>query len=185
MRIAFTGSHCTGKTTLLNQIEKYIPQACNYKSVSEVARNIIKRGYPLNAEANEDSYIHYIRDQLIAEKEMQKFDVFISDRTLLDPLAYAMVNKTLPRPYVHDYFIEMMENIWYNEKEKYDFYIYFPIEFPLVLDGVRPSEDKYREDVDKTILFLLNKYNVKYYTMKGTPAEREEFMLDLLHWDQY
>ena len=101
MRIAFTGSHSTGKTTLLNDIIKYCGGDIKINSITEVARKIIVKGYPLNQDANIDSYIHYINDQLNEENTyMYECDLFISDRTLLDPVAYAMVNSQLPRPYI-------------------------------------------------------------------------------------
>ncbi len=175
MKIAFTGSHCTGKTTLLNQM-KIIFQNADFQYVTEVARGIINRGYPLNMDANMDSYVHYINDQLKAEKRMQSCDLFISDRTLLDPLAYALVNKKLPRPYIHDYFIDMMESIWLLEKEQYDLYIYFPIEFPLIYDGVRPEDEQYRKDIDDQIAQLLKRNNVNFLKITGSPGERCDFM---------
>ena len=54
MRIAFTGSHSTGKTTLLNDIIKYCGGDIKINSITEVARKIIVKGYPLNQDANID-----------------------------------------------------------------------------------------------------------------------------------
>lgn len=173
MRIAFTGTHCTGKTTLLNDIEKVFAGKLEIHSVTEVARKIIEKGYPLNMDATTDSYIHYINDQLNAEKlSMQECDVFISDRTLLDPVAYAMVNSKLPRPYISEYFIEMMKNVWLLEKEKYDLYVYFPIEFKLEYDNVRPIDEKYRKDIDSVIVGLLEQYKINYIRISGDRDER-------------
>lgn len=180
MKIAFAGSHCTGKTTLLNQIREYMSDDEGFKYVTEVARKIIQRGYPLNMEANVDSYVNYINDQLIAEREMRNSSLFISDRTLLDPLAYALVNKELPRPYIQDYFLEMMENVWLLEKDRYDLYVYFPIEFPLIADNVRPTDEEYREKISKKILELLNKYKVNYITISGNENERLKTLLGII-----
>lgn len=175
MKIAFTGTHSTGKTTLLNDFNNVIIKDCVVHSVTEVAREIINKGYPLNMDATTHSYMHYINDQLTEElRYMSNCDLFISDRTLLDPVAYAIVNSKLPRPYIPNYFIEMMENIWLLEKDRYDIYIYFPIEFDICIDGVRPIDDVYRIDVDKEIYRLLNKYNVNYIVISGAPEERVE-----------
>jgi nicotinamide riboside kinase len=180
MNIAFAGTHGAGKTTLLNQMIKVFDKDVNFKYVTEVARKIIQRGYPLNQEANTDSYIHYINDQLKAENDIFDSSLFISDRTLLDPLAYALVNRTLPRPYVQGYFIEMLERVWLLEKERYDLYVYFPVEFPMIFDGVRPEDEEYRREVDKMILTLLNKHKVNYIEIHGTPAERELILLEII-----
>lgn len=189
MKIAFTGTHITGKTTLLREFEKLINSTCNenpfnqrsFGYISGIARNIISRGYPLNKDGNMDSYANYINDQLDAEKEMSNYDIFISDRTLLSPLAYALVNRNLPRPYVPDYFISMMENIWLLEKERYDIYIYFPIEFTLnINDGIHPTDEEYRVEIDNMIHKLLEKHNIQHIHMIGTPEERLKLLIDTI-----
>lgn len=181
LKIAFTGSHCTGKTTLLNDVKDALQSNIVVNDVTEVARKIIEKGYPLNMDATIDSYVHYINDQLEAEKtKMEGCDVFISDRTLLDPVAYAMVNSKLPRPYIPQYFIEMMKNIWLMEKEKYDIYIYFPVEFELEMDGVRPFDENYRRQIDDMIVKLLEDNGIKYVKITGNREERTNYLLTLI-----
>ncbi|MBR3602249.1 MAG: ATP-binding protein [Lachnospiraceae bacterium] len=181
MKIAFTGTHCTGKTTLLKDIEEILADKLKIHSVTEVARKIIEKGYPLNMDATVESYIHYINDQLNEEnKLMQECDIFISDRTLLDPVAYAMVNSKLPRPYISEYFIEMMKNIWLLEKDRYDLYVYFPIEFALQYDGVRPEDEKYRRDIDALILSLLEQFQINYIKISGDRSERKKQLCDVI-----
>jgi nicotinamide riboside kinase len=180
MKIAFAGTHCTGKTTLLNQLQEVYSNDGSFGYVTGIARKIIEKGYPLNAEANTDSYIHYINDQLMAEQNISAYKLFISDRTLLDPLAYALTNKELPRPYIQDYFIDMIKNIWLLEKERYDLYIYFPIEFSIISDGFRPSDEVYRKNVDRMIYHLLTEYSVKFITISGNMNERKEKIIEII-----
>lgn len=182
MKLAFTGSHSTGKTTLIREIEKHVPYHTTIKCVTEVARKIIRRGYLLNNEATEASYVHYINDQLNEEHDITSYDFFFSDRTLLDPLAYMIANKDFPGPTIEDYFIQMMENVWLLEQSRYDLYIYFPIEFPLVFDGIRPPDEKYRQAVDRAILSMLHKHNIPYISVTGSVAERRDQLLQLLAW---
>lgn len=183
MRIAFTGAHCTGKTTMLKDIcQMAVKESLEIGYISEVARRIINKGYPLNMDANIDSYVHYINDQLLAESEkMDKYDIFISDRTLLDPVAYARVNSRLPRPYIPQYFIDMMQSVWLLESKRYDLYVYFPIEFELEMDGIRPSDEEYRHDIDKEILSILNENNINYVKVIGTPKERREYLFSIIN----
>ncbi len=181
MKLAFTGTHSTGKTTLVKEIESSISDSVKIKCVTEVARKIICRGYPLNNLATKDSYIHYINDQLNEERDINCYDFFISDRTLLDPLAYMLANKDFPSQFIDDYFIQMMENVWLLEQSRYDIYVYFPIEFPLVLDGIRPEEEEYRAAVDHAILQTLKKHNIPYITMTGSILERKEQLMQLMN----
>ena len=184
MKIAFTGSHGTGKTTLLNDV-KPILASRGLSYVTEVARRIIQRGYPLNMDANVDSYIHYINDQLNAETTMVDCSIFISDRTLLDPLAYALVNNELPRPYIPEYFIEMMQNVWLLEKDRYDLYVYFPVEFSMQIDNVRPQDEIYRWAVGDKIAALLGEHKISHIVMSGSPSERVDSLLQVINNFQY
>jgi len=183
MNIAFTGSHCTGKTTLLHSVVEKYSNDDSFGYITKIAQKIIDKGYPLNTEANTDSYIHYINDQLIAERNMVNCKLFISDRTLLDPLAYALVNEKLPRPYVRDYLIDMIKNIWLLEKERYDLYIYFPVEYPMFFNGIRPSDEEYRMNIDKMIYQILNEYSVNYITMNGDVEERKRKIFEIIESD--
>lgn len=184
MKIAFTGTHVTGKTTLLNDYVTHIASVTNTKSVgfiTGIARGIIARGFPLNKDGNVDSYINYINDQLNAEKQMELYDDFICDRTLLSPLAYALVNRVLPRPYIPDYLIEMIENVWLLEKDRFDLYAYFPIEFDMpTLDDIHPPDENYRKQIDEMIYSLLIKYNIKYTVIRGTRDERLNKLISII-----
>ena len=136
----------------------------------------------MNKDGNVYSYINYINDQLNAEKEMDLYDVFISDRTLLSPLAYSLVNRTLPRPFIPDYLIEMIENVWLMEKNRYDLYLYFPIEFEMsVKDAIHPLDADYRKHVDSMIHSLLIKHNVNFTTISGSREERLSRLITIIN----
>ncbi|VFQ42405.1 ATP/GTP-binding protein [Desulfoluna butyratoxydans] len=174
MKIAFTGAHSTGKTTLLHEFSRIYDG--KVVSITEVARTIISNGYPLGMDANVDSYINYVNEQLKSEflyKNVQ-YDILISDRTILDTVTYAKVNRRLPRPFIPDSLIEMLENVWLLEKENYDLYVYFPIEFGLVNDGVRPEDLEYQKDVDAMALRLLEQHSVNFVRITGNVAARVE-----------
>ena len=74
----------------------------------------------------------------------------------------------------------MMQNVWLLEKERYDLYVYLSIEFNLVEDGIRPSDKKYRMDVDEMILYLLQKFNINYITISGERTERAKKIIAVI-----
>ena len=181
MRIAFTGVHSTGKTTLLDALKSNYSE--ELYAISEIARNVISCGYPLGKDANVDSYINLISEQLKAENIFVNYGrdkLIIADRTLLDTLAYAKVNKGLPRPYIPEYFIDMLEQIWLIEKNFYDLYIYFPIEFEMKNDDVRPLGEDYRASVNDQIKRLLDKFSVKYLVITGSVDNRLQQILEVI-----
>jgi nicotinamide riboside kinase len=62
-RIAFTGAHSSGKSTLIKAF------CCSRREevvsvIEGLSRAIIKRGFPLAKDSTVDSYANYIRDQL-------------------------------------------------------------------------------------------------------------------------
>ena len=139
---------------------------------SQIARSLIKNGYPLGKEATVQSYIQYIIAQLCAEEELKECDIFISDRTLLDPLAYAIVNKKYVNSKVPSDIIELLKRVWLLELQQYDLYVFVPIEFPMPSDGVRPEDDEYRAKVEKQMITLLDENQVKYITVSGSCEKR-------------
>ena len=171
MRIAIAGSHGVGKTTLGMHLCEYLKYA-NPVFHSNLARNLIEEGYPLNMDATEASYVQYITRQLDAERLYKDHTIFVSDRTILDPLAYAHANIDRGIELVSPLFVKMMESIWLLESSEYDLYILVPIEFPMPVDGIRPNDESYRCAVESQIIRLLHKYNINYLRATGRPPER-------------
>lgn len=181
LKIAFTGSHSTGKTTLIERVEKDYVDKIYF--IKEVARNVIAKGFPFGKDANIYSYITYVNDQIKAEMSFDetKYKVLLSDRTILDTACYAVINKSLPRPFIPDSLIEMLERVWFHEKNFYDCFVYFPIEFSMVADNVRPSGEEYRQQVSNLILEMLQKHKVKYLTVSGSVEQRYSQFKQLLN----
>jgi len=173
MKIAFTGAHSTGKTTLIDMVV-HANKDRQIIAITNIARGVIARGFRLGKQAHIPGYVNYIRDQLKAEREAlnQSFNVLLSDRTVLDAVAYSMINKQLLRSDVPDYFIEMLSEIWLLESQFYDLYVYCPIEFPIVQDGVRDNDEKYRAAVSNQIGSLLKERSINYIAISGSPEVR-------------
>lgn len=172
-RIAITGTHGVGKTSLAQSLTNKFTQL-DMKSIlnSQIARTLIKNGYPLGKEATSESYIQYIISQLQAEQRAKECDIFISDRTLLDPFAYAIVNQEYVHSDVPDDIIKLLESVWQLELSQYDLYVLVPIEFDMQIDNIRPVDEEYRKRVESQIDLLLNKYHVNHIIVSGTIEDR-------------
>ena len=105
-----------------------------------------------------------MKRQIEAENSMQDF---ISDRTVIDVLAYA---NTMCRPSMTARLKEMVE--LHLEKNPYDLVFYIPIEFPLEKDGIRFEDEQYQKMIDLQILKYLKRYKIPYITLTGTVEER-------------
>ncbi len=79
-------------------------------------------------------------------------DDFISDRSVYDILAYSVdLKETDPKAYD-----EMKDTVInYTSKNPYDLTFYFPIEFDMENDGVRPEDEEYRKKIENRIFALV------------------------------
>lgn len=180
IRIAIAGTHGVGKTSLAYALMNSLA-GFQVTLNSQLARTLIKNGYPLGRDATAESYVQYIVAQLRAEQFCEPCDLFISDRTLLDPLAYAITNhRSSPNLTVPESIIELLRVTWLLEMQQYALYVFVPIEFDMPIDGVRPEGKDYRKKVEDQILLLLNEYNVNYITVSGTLDDRNRQVLHAL-----
>ena len=59
-------------------------------------------------------------------------------------------------------------------RSRYDHVFYLPVEFPIVLDGLRPDNPKFQADIDRRVVELLKGADVAFSTLSGSVAERQE-----------
>ena len=148
MRVAFTGSHGTGKSTAA----KHLGANHGYTVIDNVSREAAKKGVRLGAKATFLDELaltstlvqsHYCRDVNIVQA-----------RTLIDKLAYTQCNPNISEVERNE-LVRVFTRAAYYESSTYDLLIYFPIAWPLEEDGVRPDEGM-RIDVDLSIRTFIN-----------------------------
>ena len=69
---------------------------------------------------------------------------------------------------------------WNRIKHEYTHYIYFPIEFDSVDDGVRSVNEKWRRDIDAEFKDVLEGVRQPYLTITGSPMQRVEQILKFI-----
>lgn len=173
-KIAIVGSHGVGKTSLCHHIMQHYTHQMNVVLNCNLARSLISKGYLLNKEATSESYIQYIIAQLTAEQSLDTCDMFISDRTLLDPLAYETVNSIYEGSLVPQSIRDLLFRVWFLEKDQYDLFIFVPAEFPMPLDQIRPQDEQYRLRVEQQLKRYLDEHKVKYLCVTGSLIQRSK-----------
>lgn len=170
MKIALTGTHGVGKTSLLDQLSS--DTALNVRITPEVPRIItsslsdnefFRRG---NNTLLKQCMILY--GQVVMENS-EKHTLTICDRTVLDHWAYT-------RCLFENEFPEYLETIFHDlttaHIKTYDQIFYIPIEFEVEDDGTREGDLKFQREIDSEILRLLKEYSVPYIKITGQIENR-------------
>ena len=164
MKIAFTGSHCTGKSTLakLMSIELNLPRISNVCSSYYKSANIDNFERLTRSERGFHQKM-LTRLQILVES---KHTHFISDRSGIDYLAYSILQTDLP---LADKL--MLSKTIEKQAMGYDYLFYCPIEFTFEERELRGSKDT-QEQIDECIQYLLFSLNVPHLVLSGTISER-------------
>ena len=73
-----------------------------------------------------------------------------------------------------------IEDTWNRIKNEYSHYVYFPIEFDSVDDGVRSVNEEWRVKIDDEFKAVLEGVRQPYLTITGSPMQRVEQILNFI-----
>ena len=159
MRVAFTGSHGTGKSTAA----KHLGDRHGYTVIDNVSREAAKKGVRLGAKATFLDELA-LTSTLVQSHYCRDVDIVLA-RTLIDKLAYTQCNPNISEVERNE-LVRVFDRAALYESGTYDLLIYFPIAWPLEEDGVRPDEGM-RVDVDRHIRdFLSHIHPTKLHVLR-------------------
>ena len=73
-----------------------------------------------------------------------------------------------------------ISDIWGRVKNEYTHYVYFPIEFESVDDGVSSVNEDWRKQVDEEFQKQLKTVREPYLIVTGSPMERRNQILEFI-----
>ena len=146
MKIAFSGTHGTGKTTAVFEKAKELKLKYPNKKVGVLSENVINCPLPINRETTLQSQLWMFADQLKKEIELSlKFDVLVCDRSLFDYVAYTWrideeAGKTLFQLSLK--LVDTYDVIYFKRLKNNDF---------AFEDGLRDTDEEFRRQIDKLL----------------------------------
>ena len=168
LRIAVVGSFSTGKTTTAEILARRL----DLPLLPEVAREVVELGFKLDKDATPETetliFLRQYNNELATPE-------FVGDRSLIDVMAYAgWVLDNQPRTKERALWDECVRLAERRLRTSYSHVFYLPIEFPIVLDGLRPDDPDFQREIDERILALLRGNDIEYETVTGPVDERIE-----------
>jgi len=173
LRVSLSGTHCTGKTTLLEEIRKdEFFRNHNYVILDGPTRQLKDQGFPIN---NDDKQKYDNTQLMCSYIDATNLTTWkgkvISDRCLLDTYIYTKYlyeNRLVSRPT-----FLAISSFWECAAEKYDLIILpSPKDVELVGDKYRNEDKKFRDRIWKLFQEELELSRVKYHIIEGTTKQR-------------
>ena len=168
-RVALVGASSTGKTTVYELLKNKLPK---YEFINESTRTVASYGFPINEKGTSETQLAISSFHL--EALLTPGNILL-DRCYMDLLVYS---KFMDKLSVESF--NYIEATWNRIKGEYTHYIYFPIEFKSVDDGVRSVNEEWREKIDKEFQDLLEGTRKPFLTVTGSPMQRVEQILDYI-----
>ena len=168
-RVALVGASSTGKTTVYELLKNKLPK---YEFINESTRTIGNYGFPINELGTDATQLAISSFHL--EALLSPYNLIL-DRCYMDLIVYSKFMKNInPRTFSY------IEDTWNRVKKEYTHYVYFPIEFESVDDGVRSIDEKWRNDIDLEFQCILDGVRKPYLTVTGSPMQRLEQILKFI-----
>ena len=173
MKIGLCGTMSVGKTTLVNAL-KELEQFKGYKFATERSQHLMSLGIPLNTDSTLKGQTVFLAERC---GELMH-DNIITDRTIIDVMAFTLNAKS-----IQDEEKKIFENYAKELISEYDYIFYIsPDGIPIEDNGVRETDEHYRDVIDFTISSLIKKYGHRAGKLKmisGSTNRRIQQILNI------
>ena len=168
-RVALVGASSTGKTTVYELLKNKLPK---FDFINESTRTVGGYGFPINEEGTDATQLAISSFHL--EALLRPYNLIL-DRCYMDLIVYSKFMKN-----IDSRTFEYIEDTWNRIKHEYTHYIYFPIEFDSVDDGVRSIDEEWRTKIDNEFKSILSGVRQPYLTVTGSPMQRVEQIMNFI-----
>ena len=175
MRVLITGTHSTGKTTLLDHLQK---ELSGFKFIGGVTREAHSYNLPINTKGTDDTQMYCMSKDILNILQTRGQDI-IHDRSLLDTYIYS-VYSLLHNGSVTSSAVEITERLLKEYIVEFDHIFMLRPEFGVVDDGVRDTDEQFQKDVDTLFVSFCEENDIRFTVLTGNPEERVEQFLETI-----
>lgn len=170
MKIALSGLHSQGKTTLLNSLTD-VDQFKTFTKVSSPTRTLQQEGFTINEQGNETTQtlimMQHYKNVVLHNKNA------IFDRCALDGIAYGLFfSKQIHQNNLN----KLHEELFLNTIKHYDIIFYIEPELELKDDNTRSLDINFFNNVKLNFENVIQTYNLNVLRVKGSIQERVDFI---------
>lgn len=169
MKFAVSGSHGTGKTTLITEVARVLAHRTSVHICREIPETII-------SQVNDSQFFQRSRNSLVRQlliclkqvvvenRERAKASVILVDRTLIDHLAYTAL---LFPAFTESIEFDLLFRMTAESLREYNAIFKLPIEFGIPADGIREADIEFQLAIDGLIEQFYMKAGVKPIIVSG------------------
>ena len=177
-RIVISGSHSTGKSTVINGLKEIPDLVKRFTFKTEILRDIKKTGIKINEFGSDETQL------IVMAKHMEYATLpnTILDRGVFDGLVYTAY--LYEKNQVKKSTMRVAEAIF--ENVRYDMYFYIAPEFDIVPDGVRSENTEFRDRIAELFEEYMEAYRLYPVRLTGTVENRvTQFTENLAAYDKW
>ena len=166
MKFAISGSQCTGKSTLLYNLQNDTKYS-KYIFTGGITRKLQKNGEYINEDGNDNTQLRIMAKHIeTAASNKDK----ILDRCALDGYVYTLYLYKQGKVTLNT--LQIAESVFTNLH--YDILFYIAPEFQMVDDGTRSIDVKWQKDIADLFEEVFTSFNISPIRLHGTVKERIE-----------
>lgn len=172
MKIAISGAHSQGKTTIINSLRD-ISSFKDYKFIDSPTR-ALQTNFQINENGTQDTQVNIMFNHYLNATTNGSKVVF--DRCALDGMAYTMFFNTK----INLSIFESLRLMYLYLMQQYDYIFYITPELTPKNDGTRSIDTGFFEEIKSNFNYLIKRDQHKVFALSGSNEQRINTILNTI-----